>query len=125
MMIIKLNFYRHKQTHHTKEIRVFSVFQKCYQAKRRKIQHQCIQNYIMHTKSNILHAKKIFFKKCLLAYKNQLAIQKINKIFLWGGGNFEITWENFVSPSKKNASHTISIYGNCMISLLYNKNLRK
>ena len=62
-------------------------------------------------KKYILHAK-IFFKKCLFAHDIRFAVEK--KI----GPNFE---NYLVCRHQKNASHTISIYGNCMITIFFQK----
>ena len=48
-----------------------------------------------------------FFSKKKFEYENQFAVEKTQISF----------WVNF----KKNASHTFSIYGNCMISILFDK----
>ena len=51
------------------------------------------------------------FKKCLFEYENQFAVEKKNtKSFL-----------RAISKIQKNASHTFSIYGNCMISIFLTK----
>ena len=55
--------------------------------------------------------QKFFFGKCSFAYKSRFAVEEKNqKQFL--GQHFKI----FVSPLK-NASHTIFIYGNCMVNI--------
>ena len=53
--------------------------------------------------------KKI--EKYLFAFKNCFAFEKKNKK--------KLEQKSFVSSPKKNDSHTISIYGNCMISFLF------
>ena len=61
--------------------------------------------------------QNFFFKKCLFEYAVE---KKTQKIF---GGNFKNT---FCRRHQKNASHTISIYGNCMTSVFFRKqNLKK
>ena len=63
--------------------------------------------------------QNFFFKKCLFEYENQFAVEKKpSKIF---GGNFKNTLKNFCRRHQKNASHTISIYGNCMTSVFFQK----
>ena len=69
----------------------------------------------MHTKKNFLDAKKNF-EKCLFALEIRFAVEKKNKRFL--GQNY---LKNFLCRHQKNASHTISIYGNCMISIFFKK----
>ena len=59
--------------------------------------------------------QKFFFEKCLFAYENRFAVEKKTKKFL--GQIFKIT----LCRHQKNASHTISIYGNCMISIFFKK----
>ena len=57
------------------------------------------------------------FEKCLFAYEIRFAVEKKTKIF---GPNFQNYLKKlFVSPSKKCASHTIFLYGNCMISIFF------
>ena len=63
-------------------------------------------------------ASKKNFEKCLFAYEIRFAVEKKTKIFL--GQIFKLLEKFFVSPSK-NASHTIPIYGNCMISIFFKK----
>ena len=63
--------------------------------------------------------QKLFFKKCLFEYENQFAVEKkTQKMF---GGNFKNTFKKFCRRHQKNASHTISIYGNCMTSVFFRK----
>ena len=61
--------------------------------------------------------QKKIFGKCLFAYEIRFAVEKKQKNF---GPNFQ----NYL-PSKtrhqKNATHTISIYGNCMTSIFIKK----
>ena len=59
--------------------------------------------------------QNFFFEKCLFAYENRFAVEKKQKIF---GPNFQNYLKHFLCRHQKNASHTISIYGNCMISIL-------
>ena len=59
--------------------------------------------------------KELNFGKRLFVYKNRFAVEK--KF----GANSKLLGKIFVSPSKKNASHTISIFGNCMISIFFKK----
>ena len=66
---------------------------------------------LRYTHKKLNFACKIFFsKKCLFEYENHFAVEK--KKF---GGNFKK--KNFCCRHQKNASHTISIYENCMISI--------
>ena len=69
----------------------------------------------MHTKYSILHAKNFFSKNVCLRTKFDLRLKKKTKKFL--GQTFKIT----CVAIKKNTSHTISIYGNCMISIFFQK----
>ena len=64
-------------------------------------------------------ACKIFFEKCLFAYENRFAVEKKNKKNF--GLNFQNNLKNFLCRHQKKVSHTISIYGNCMISI-FSKN---
>ena len=68
-----------------------------------------------HKKLN-LHAKEIF-RKCLLSYKNRFAVEKKQKRF----GQIQNYLESFCFAIKKNASDLISIYGNCMTSIVFKK----
>ena len=56
-----------------------------------------------------------FFKKCLFENENQFAVQKKHTKF-WGQ-----FLKYFCRRHQKNASHTISIYGNCMTSVFFPK----
>ena len=60
-----------------------------------------------------------FFKKCSFEYENQFAVKKKHKKFL--GPISKILWKNFCRRHQKNASHTISIYGNCMTSVFFQR----
>ena len=60
--------------------------------------------------------QNFFFKKCLFEYENQFAVEKKTKKNF--GGNFKNT---FCRRHQKNASHTVSIYGNCMTSVFFQK----
>ena len=66
-----------------------------------------------HKKLNFA-CKTFFFQKCLFEYENQFAVEKKHK-------NFEGNFKNFCRRHQKNASHTISIYGNCMTSVFFRK----
>ena len=72
-----------------------------------------------HKKLNFA-CKTLFFKNCLFEYENQFAIEKTQKNF---GGNFKnnLSSKIFCRRHQKNASHTISIYGNCMTSVCFQK----
>ena len=72
----------------------------------------------------MLHAKFFCFKKCLFEYENQFAVdkKKHKKNF---EGNFINTLKNFCRRHQKNASHTYSIYGNCMTSVFFSENKNK
>ena len=61
-----------------------------------------------------------FFKKCLFEYKNQFAVEKKNTKNFWGQFQKHLS-PNFCRRHQKNASHTISIYGNCMTSGFFRK----
>ena len=55
----------------------------------------------------------------MFEYENQFAIEKkTQKMF---GGNFKNTLKIFFRRHQKNASHTISIYGNCMTSVFFSE----
>ena len=61
--------------------------------------------------------QNFFFKKCLFEYENQFAVEKKKqKIF---GDNFKNTSKNFCRRHQKNASHTIFINRNCMVSIFF------
>ena len=64
--------------------------------------------------------QNFFFKKCLFEYENQFAVEKKTKKNF--GGNFKNT---FCRRHQKNASHTVSIYGNCMTSVFFSENKNK
>ena len=51
--------------------------------------------------------QNFFFKKCLFEHENQFAVGKKHK--------------KFFRRHQKNATHTISIYGNCMTSVFFQK----
>ena len=72
----------------------------------------------MHTKKLNFACKIFFFEKCLFAYEIRFAVEKTKKIF---GPDFQNYLKNFLCRHQKNASHTISIYGNCMISIFFKK----
>ena len=59
------------------------------------------------------------FEKCLFAYEIRFAVEKKTKKFF--GPNFQNYLKNFLCRHQKNASHTIPIYGNCMISIFFKK----
>ena len=67
----------------------------------------------MHTKTKFC-MQKIFFEKCLFAYEIRFAVENKNKKF-WA--KFSKLLKKFLCRHQKNASHTISIYRNCMISI--------
>ena len=81
---------------HTKESGTLSVFKKIYEQKRKKKSNISISRTTLYT-------QKIKF--CM--HENQFAVKKEQKIF----------WRH-----QKNASHTFSIYGNCMINIFFDKN---
>ena len=62
--------------------------------------------------------KKNFFGKSLFACKIRFAVEKKKKK-LWG--NFQNYLKKNFCVAIKNASHTISIYGNCMESIFFKK----
>ena len=60
----------------------------------------------------------------MFEYENQFAVQKKNIKNFWG--QFQKYLEkNFCRRHQKNASHTISIYGNCMTSVFFSENKNK
>ena len=63
-----------------------------------------------------------FFFKYLFEYENQFAVEKIHKQVF--GCNFKNTkfQKKICRRHQKNASHTISIYGNCMTSVFFSEN---
>ena len=61
-----------------------------------------------------------FSKNVCLNTKINLRLKKNNKKIF--GGNFKNTLKNFCRRHQKNASHTISIYGNCMTSVFFSEN---
>ena len=67
----------------------------------------------MHTKIKFC-MQNFFFGNCLIDYKIQFAVKKLKHFW----GNFKII---FVVAIKKNASHTLFINGNCMISVFFDK----
>ena len=62
--------------------------------------------------------KKISKNVCLRT-KFDLQLKKKQKFF-WA--KFSKLLKNFLCRHQKNASHTIPIYGNCMISIFFKKN---
>ena len=62
---------------------------------------------LRYTHKKLNFACKIFFKKCLFEYENQFAVEKKHKKFL---GAISKKMLVIQKKSKKNASHTISIY---------------
>ena len=62
--------------------------------------------------------QKHFFGKCLLQYKFRFPVEKTNKKIFGTVSKLHATF--FVLPLK-NASHTISICGGCMINVLFSK----
>ena len=63
--------------------------------------------------------QKIFFEKCLFAYEIRFAVEKKKQKNVVP--NFQNNLKNFLCRHQKNASHTISINGNCMISIFFKK----
>ena len=62
------------------------------------------------------------FRKMFVCVRKSICGWKKNKKKF--GSNFQNYLKNFLCRHQKNASHTISIYGNCMISIFFkNKNL--
>ena len=92
------------KTCHTKERGVLSVFEKSYEEKRKK-NPILVYPGLGYTHKKLNFASNFFFKKCLFEYENQFALEKNTK--------------NFCSRHQKKASHTISIYGNCMTSYFF------
>ena len=62
--------------------------------------------------------QKFFSKTVCLRTKFDLRLKKNRKFF---GPNFQNYLKNFLCRHQKNVSHTISIYGNCMISIFFKK----
>ena len=63
--------------------------------------------------------QKFFFRKMFVCVWNSICgWKKTKKIF---GPDFQNNLKNFLCRHRKNASHTISIYGNCMISIFFKK----
>ena len=62
--------------------------------------------------------QKFFSKNVCLRTKFDLRLKKKHKIF-WA--KFTKLLKNFLCRHQKNASHTISIYGICMISIFFKK----
>ena len=66
----------------------------------------------------------VFFSKNVsLNTKINLRLEKKHKKFF--GGNFKNTYKNFCRRHQRNASHTISIYENCMTSVFFSENKNK
>ena len=86
---------------HTKERENLSVFEKSYKEKRKKV--------------NISISRTCLNKACLNT-KINLRLKKHKKNF---GGNFKNTLKIFCRRHQKNASRTITIYGNCMTSVFF------
>ena len=72
------------------------------------------------TQNNKFCMQKKISKNVCLRTKFDLRLKKKTKKFL--GQIFKITSSKNASRHQKNASHTIPIYGNCMISIFFSKN---
>ena len=104
-----------------KRNRIFSVFgKKNFKWKEKKPILSYPRLRYAHKKLNFACKKKVFFfRKMFVCVQNSICNwKKKPKKFL--GQVCKITWKTFGSPSK-NASHTISIYGNCMESIYFKK----
>ena len=62
--------------------------------------------------------KNFFWKNVCLSSKFDLLVKKNNKFFLM---QFQIKLEKFLGRHQKNASDSVSIYGNCMMNIFYKK----
>ena len=113
---------RHAKTCHcqTKEKEVLSILKKSNEEEKKKKSNISISRITLYTQK-IKFCMIFFFKKCLLEYENQFAVKKITQKNF--GRNFKNTLKNFCRRHQKNASHTFSIYGNCMISVFFDKKL--
>ena len=79
-----------------------------------------ISRTTLYTQKIKLSLQKFFLKSVCLSTKINLRLKKKNtkKIFV---GNFKNILKNFCRRHQKNASHSFSIYGNCMISIFFEK----
>ena len=64
--------------------------------------------------------QNFFSKNVCLNTKISLRLKKKTIKFL--GAIFKNTLKNFCRRHQKNASHTISIYGNCLTSVFFSEN---
>ena len=109
---------RRTLTPHTKERGIFSVFEE-KKLSEKKIKANFIASRTTLCTQNIKFCmQKFFFEKRLFAYENRFAVEKKQKKF---GPSFQNYLIIFLCRHQKNASHTISIYGNCMMSI-FSKN---
>ena len=77
-----------------------------------------ISRTTLYTQKNNFCMQFFFSKIVCLITKINLRLKKTQNTFR---GNFENTLKNFCRRRQKNASHTFSIYGNCMISIFLTK----
>ena len=98
---------------------VLSSFEKCYQEKRKKKSHISTSRTTSYTQKIKFCMQNFFSKKVCLSTKIILRLKRTQKKF-WD--NFKNTLKKICCRHQKNARHTISIYGNCMISIFLTKN---
>ena len=101
---------------------MLSVFEKSYEEKTEK-NPILVYPGLRYTHKKLNFACKIFFSKnvCLIT-KIDLRLKK-NTTNFWG--QFQKYLEKFCRRHQKNASHTISINGNCMTSVFFSENKNK
>ena len=73
---------------------------------------------LRHTHQKLNSAGNFFSKNVYLSTKLKLRLKKTTKNTI---ANFKVTWKNFRCRNKKKTSHTISIYGKCIISTFWQK----
>ena len=62
--------------------------------------------------------QKLFLENVCLSAKFDLRVKKKQEIFLM---QFQNKLEKILGHHQKNASHSISIYGNCMMNIFFKK----
>ena len=96
--------------------RVLSICEKSYEEKRKKNPILVYISISIHTKIKFC-MQNFFFKKCLFENENQFPVKKNN----WGQFRKTLCRRHFCRRHQKNACHTFSIYGNCMVSIFLTK----
>ena len=110
----RLNFWREFHTIQKKE--ESWAFLKNFIKRNGKKINISISRTTLYTQKIKFCMQNFFSKKCLFEYENHFAVEKKQKK-IWG----QFQKKKFCCRHQKNASHTISIYENCMISIFWQK----